>query len=591
MVTKSRLSRRSVIAGAAAGAAALGLGGRAGATPRFGRAPMLLRQAANLPTPREQTFVIEEVPINIWDSFNPFIPNGETGQYGLQQVCRECLFYANFLSGEVRPWLGVEYTYNADFTECTLKLNPAAQWSDGRPYTADDIVFSQTLLLENEGLNGASEVKENVKSVTAADPQTVVWALTKPQPRFHYRFVAGISSDSMRVVPRHVWEGQDPGTFRNNPPVFTGPYTLVEASSSKLHYLWQKNPNYWNKAEMDPAPEYFLVRQAAGVDGSVQEFLAGNLDVAHQGAGFDYINQTVVESQYDQTTRFDFADPCPRGFFMNAESPSGLFATPEGRWVMSYIMDRQTIAETIWQPSSRPASYPWADYQAWQEWATPEIVEKYDFSFSIEKANAALDALGATRDGDVRTLNGKPLALTCISPVPTTGLEMQIAQSFAGTAKEVGIDIQVKSLPGSAFGDTYQTGAYDFTSHWLCGMAFDPNQLYGSFHSKNYKPVGERTTSDQAATRFNTKEFDAVIDKLDVADPTDPANRAVFDQGLDLFLQNSPALGVIQTIYPLMYSTAQWTGWPSPENPYTIPAPWWSHFLFVIGSVTPAQPA
>src|SRR5215218_4472187 len=184
MVAKSRLSRRSVIAGAAAGAATLSLGGRAGATPRFGRAPMLLRQAANLPTPREQTFVIEEVPINIWDSFNPFIPNGETGQYGLQQVCRECLFYANFLNGEVRPWLGTEYTYNADFTECTLKLNPNAQWSDGRPYTADDVVFSQTLLMENEGLNGAAEAKENIKSVTAADPQTAVFALTKTQPRF-----------------------------------------------------------------------------------------------------------------------------------------------------------------------------------------------------------------------------------------------------------------------------------------------------------------------------------------------------------------------------------------------------------------------
>lgn len=592
---RSRFGRRTFLAGMGAGAAGLTLAG----APRAARAssrysmPAVLsgQESGNLPTPREQTIVVEEAINNIWDSFNPFIPNGENGGYGLVQTCREALFYANFLTGEVKPWVATEYSYNPDFTECTLKLNPAVTWNDGKPFTADDVVFSQTLLMENSSLNGAADVKNDITSVTASDPQTVVFALTRKNPRFHYRFIAGISQDALRIVPKHIWEGQDPGTFAFNPPVYTGPFTLQEASSSKLYYLWKKRDDYWNKAQLDPQATYVLYRQASSVDAAVQEFLAGNLDVAHQGAGFDYLNQQVVESQTDKTTRFNFPDPCPRGVYFNSDSTTGLFSSPEGRWAMSHLLDRDAIGTTIWQPPSHAATFPWADYESWAEWATPSVMEKYDFSFDPDKAGQLLDGLGATRDGDTRSLNGKPLQLNMITPVATNLLEYQIADTFSRAIQDAGIPVNLKSLPGSAFGDAFTTGDYDLTCHWLCGMQFDPNQLYAGFHSRNYFPIGERSNrgGDPGSARFKAEDYDAIVDKLDQADPEDPASRPLFDQGLDLYLHYLPAMPIIQTIYPMMYNTAVWTGWPTPDNPYTIPASWWSHFLFAIGNLKPAQ--
>ena len=584
----SRLTRRTFTAGAgaAAGAAALAATNQsawAGIGRKRSDVQALAQGSGNIPTPREQTFIIEQSPNNVWDSFNPFIPNGEAYQYGLEVGGRESMFYSNFLTGEVRPWKATEYTYNADFTECTLKLNPNVTWNDGKPFTADDVVFSQTLLLENPSLNGAAGVVRDVKAVKAADPQTVVWTLAAANPKFHYRFIAGIIGDNVDVVPKHIWEGQDPGTFKFNPPVYTGPYMLQEASASKLYYLWKKNPNYWNKAELDPKPEYLLVVQATSQDTSLQEFVAGNTDVP----SLDFLNQEVAASQFPTVARFAFPDPCPRGFYFNIESPSGLFATPEGRWALSHLIDREVIAETIWQPPSRPASYPWADYPGWQPWAPAEVVGKYDFTFDVAKANQMLDALGATeRDGDVRMLNGKPLRLTMITPAQTTGLEYQIGVNFANTAKQAGIEIEVKSLPGSAFGDAYDTGQYDLTSHWVCGMAFDPNQLYSWFHSRNYVPIGERANQGNSV-RFKNAELDALIEELEVVSPEDPANKPTFDKALDIFLSELPAVPSIQTVYPMLYSTQYWTGWPSEEDPYTIPANWWGQFLFVVGSVTP----
>src|SRR5680860_505747 len=131
--TRTRLTRRSLVA-SAGGASALAIS----RAPETTAAPAdsvashrATFQGANLPTPREQTVVIEQSPNNVWDSFNPFIPNGEAYNYGYAIVCREYMFYSNFLTGEIRPWLGQEYTYNDDFTQCTLALNPNARWSDG----------------------------------------------------------------------------------------------------------------------------------------------------------------------------------------------------------------------------------------------------------------------------------------------------------------------------------------------------------------------------------------------------------------------------------------------------------------------------
>jgi peptide/nickel transport system substrate-binding protein len=579
----NRLSRRSVVAAAGASTLALPQTGLASSgAGRAGTAHQL--QDSGLPTPREQTVVIEERPTNIWDSFNPFIPNGEVGAFGLGIVCREYLFYANFLTGEVTPWTAESYEYNDDFTQATLRLNPNVTWSDGEPFTAHDVVFTQQILLDNPQLNGAGAVIRDVADVSAADDHTVVWDLTTSNPRFHYRFIAGISADGLRVVPQHIWEGEDPGTFKFNPPVQTGPYILNEASATLLYYLWEKNPNYWNKANLDPTPQNVMYRQSSEVDASVQAFLDGDVDVP----SIDYLNQVQIESQYDQTARFDFPDPCPRGIYFNCASPNPLVSTPEGRWVLSHLIDREVIATTIWQPPSRPATYPWADYEAWKAWAPAEVMDQFDLTFSIDKANELLDAMGATeRDGDTRILNGTPLRLTMITPIEVTGLEYQIGSSFANTAKEAGIDIELKSLPGSAFGDAFQTGNYDLTIHWLCGMQFDPNQLFAGFHSRNYRPIGERAENDHASSRLQSPELDALVEQLDTIDVEAEASKSVFNDALTVFMQELPAVAPIQTVFPLFYNTAYWTGWPSAENPYTIPAHWWGQFLFAIGNLKP----
>ena len=56
-----------------------------------------------MPTPRNQTVVLDQSTFFVFDSFNPFIPNGQQYQAGFQQTCKEFLFYANYAAGKIEP--------------------------------------------------------------------------------------------------------------------------------------------------------------------------------------------------------------------------------------------------------------------------------------------------------------------------------------------------------------------------------------------------------------------------------------------------------------------------------------------------------
>ena len=76
----------------------------------------------------------------------------------------------------------------------------------------------------------------------------------KPNPRFMSQMFATLYW-SVYIVPKHIWEGQDPATFTNYDPdkgwpVFTGPYTLT--STTELETVWDRNDNWWGAKVAPP---------------------------------------------------------------------------------------------------------------------------------------------------------------------------------------------------------------------------------------------------------------------------------------------------------------------------------------------------
>lgn len=535
-----------------------------------------------IPTPRNKTVVVDQVSFTVFDSFNPFIANGWQYNAGIQQIYVENLFYDIMTTGEIKPWLGKKYSYNSDFTELTLELNPKAKWSDGKPFTAKDVAYSIKIQSDPQIFGSL----QGIKSTSTPDAHTVVIKLTKPNPRFHHTFICGIIG-SFIVVPEHIWSKQNPKKFRNNPPVFTGPYMLDKTIQSQLMYIWKKNPNYWNKDAMDPKPEYVVYRTAPVPDSEVNEFKRNTVDVA----GFDYTHaQAVQGSGYkDMEIVTGYRDPIPRGIAVNCDPKHSEFlSNPQARWAISYLVDREKIGKTVWQPSTPPAQYPWADYKSNAQWENKDIADKYQLTYDPSKAEQLLDKMGAKKDSNgKRSYKGKALNFTIITPVAVGQPEYIIGQLLAQELQKIGIGATIHSYSGSVFGDKFGKGDWDIASEWFGGVTFDPMDVWSQFAKVNWTPLGKSAGTDQ--WRLFDKEMNSIVQKLSTLPPdlNNPQSKQLYNQALERYYQTLGFMPVIQTTYANVFNTTYWTGWPSNDNLYTIPADWWGQFMFAIGNLKP----
>ncbi|HLH74013.1 MAG TPA: ABC transporter substrate-binding protein, partial [Chloroflexota bacterium] len=181
---------------------------------------------------------------------------------------------------------------------------------------------------------------------------------------------------------------------------------------------------------------------------------------------------------------------------------------------------------------------------------------------------------------------GKPLSFEIMTPVPVGNPEQVIAQLIADEFKKLGVDVTVRAYTNAVWTQKWNTGDFDMDSHWLCGVSFDPDQLYTQFETSKAVPVG-KTAVNGNQIRIHDAALNADAVKLDAADPTSSANKALFDQALADYYKALPAIPIIQTTYPTAFNTTYWTNWPTDDNLYHVPANWWGQFLFTIGSIKP----
>src|SRR5262249_52356827 len=100
-------------------------------------------------------------PITAPDNLNLYAPGGNIGN-GVHELAYEYLFYQNLQTGEFVPWLAKDFAYNDDYTALTVHLRDGVMWSDGQPFTSDDIVFTYDMLRSNKSLLWADESSKAV---------------------------------------------------------------------------------------------------------------------------------------------------------------------------------------------------------------------------------------------------------------------------------------------------------------------------------------------------------------------------------------------------------------------------------------------
>src|SRR5215813_10409401 len=161
--------------------------------------------------PRDKTLIIgfEGGPAQAPENFG--LNATANNSQGVHQVMIESLYVLNYQTGKAVPWLAADAEkWNSDYTAFDIPLRKGVTWNDGQPFTADDVVFSLKMYKANPSLIFAPAIADGVKDVTATDPQTVHVVLNAANPRFVYDNFAVRIWGAVRIVPKHIWDGQDP---------------------------------------------------------------------------------------------------------------------------------------------------------------------------------------------------------------------------------------------------------------------------------------------------------------------------------------------------------------------------------------------
>src|ERR1700680_2848869 len=170
-------------------------------------------------------------------NFNPY--NQASVISGTQGLIYETLLNVNRLDGTVKPWLASNYQLASDAQSITFYLRQGVTWSDGQPFTSDDVVFTLNLILKNPSID-LTGIGAAVKDGSAPDISTVRVTLSKP-----FNPIVWILGGQVFMLPKHTWSSVkgDPSQYADANPVGTGPYIVKSFTPQQVDLV--KNPKFW----------------------------------------------------------------------------------------------------------------------------------------------------------------------------------------------------------------------------------------------------------------------------------------------------------------------------------------------------------
>ncbi|RUM99234.1 ABC transporter substrate-binding protein [Pseudaminobacter arsenicus] len=190
---------------------------------------------------------INSVTSGSFDSFNPFIVRG-TAAAGLNY--QGGLLYDTLMAKATdegstnHPLIAEAFKYPDDFSSATYRLDPRAKWHDGKPITAEDVIWSFNFL-KAESPNFIRYFG-NVTEAVAVSEREIEFRFDQNGNR-ELPLILG----DLVVLPKHWWEGTDAkGKKRDitqptlEPPLGSSAYK-IESFKPGSEIIWSRVPDYW----------------------------------------------------------------------------------------------------------------------------------------------------------------------------------------------------------------------------------------------------------------------------------------------------------------------------------------------------------
>jgi peptide/nickel transport system substrate-binding protein len=548
---------------------------------------------------REGTLIIgfEGGPVQAPELANPYTPGARINQ-GYHQAMIESLWYLNYQTGETIPWLAAvpleELEWGEDYTQVDVPIREGIEWNDGEPFTADDVAWTLSMVKENPTLSYGPAMEQWLETAAAIDELTFRLTLTEPNPRFLYDNFTVRIWGAVRILPRHIWEGQDPTTFTNFDvdkgwPVFTGPYRLVNASASE--FVYERRDDWWAAKtgfhELPGARK--LVFTEAGQDERKAAMLEANEVDSEPSMSADTFLSLKEKNPnaiaWQEEAPHGWPAPCPRMMGFNCQVPP--WDDPDMRWAVAYAIDHVKYTEVVSRGFGLPARYTLPVYPGIQDFVkeNEDLLEMYDVTtYDLDRAKELIESKGYEMGSDgVYEKDGERLSVDILVK-SANEVDPPLLVSYL---KEAGIDAVPKGLANAQYHDNRRRGQFGMeATHVLCGSVADPFAELNQFHSRWIEPEGEVRSANYWG--FANEEYDAIVEEVERTPPGDERIHELYRQAMEIKLRELPVLPLWHGFRIVPHSTKYWTNWPTKDNDYFMPVNWWDSCEIIIVNVRPA---
>lgn len=413
--------------------------------------------------------------------FDPLIDTGEDGK--LTGVLAE--------SWETSP----------DNKVTTFHLRKGVAWHDGKPFTADDVLFTYQAAMDPDvDAVNKRPVFEPVAKVEKAGDFTVKVTWKRP-------FAPGLAAWVLYIMPKHVYgyTGGDGKSFNRNPrndaPVGTGPFTFSE---------WKRG----DRVVLTANPAYFAGRPH--LKNLVFKIIpSGQTQMAAYKTG--QIDMTAISAEQWKQIKNDAAFLRDNWVFeyytlqfyyigWNQDGSNPFFADPKVRQAMTLALNRQGIVDKVLDGHGLVSSGPF-NAKGWEY--NPGV---QPMPCDPKRAAALLDEAGwKDSNGDgLRDKNGKNFSFECLIPAEAEQFA-RFLELFQQDLKRVGVELQIRKLEWGAFNDrTHRHQFQAFLSGWQIADDPDPFQL---LHSSQAKLLKSGVGQGQNDCSYRNPEVDKLIEE------------------------------------------------------------------------------
>jgi peptide/nickel transport system substrate-binding protein len=430
-----------------------------------------------------------------------------------------------------------------------LKKNVA--WHDGKPFTADDVVFNWEYAADPATAAVTIGAYRDIERVEKLNDHSVKIVFKQPTP-FWFEAFCG---QNRALIPKHLFAAYKGDKSREAPtnlkPVGTGPYRFVDFKPGDI-VRGEINPAYhvpnrpfFDTFEMkgggDAASAARAVLQTGEYDYAwniqVEDEILKRMEQGGRGKA------DIVAGGNIEHIQCNFTDPAREvdGERSSRKTTHPLLADPAVRQALSLLVDRSAVHEQIYGRQGQST----ANYLN----APPRFASRnMRWEFNVEKANQILESAGWRRGADgIRAKDGKRLRF--LYQTSTNAPRQKTQQIVKHACAKAGIEIEIKSVVASVFfssdpanPDTYPH-FYSDLQMYTTSTGVDPLWGMRVFTSTEVSSKDNKWTG-RNITRWRNEEYDRLWKAAETE--MDPVKRAAhFIRMNDLAISNWVVIPVL----------------------------------------------